>query len=73
VREAMTMERMPKERETFIATLMRDAYVEIAKDYRESVAALLKTAPPKGGPVKANGDKKDDKKDDKKKSDDKKN
>ena len=68
VREAITVERMPKEREAYVATLMRDAYVEIAPAYRESVAGLLKTAPPKGGPAKANGDKKDDKKDDKKKN-----
>ena len=68
VREAMTVERMPKEREAYVATLMRDAYVEIAPAYRESVAALLKTAPPKGGPAKANGSKKDEKKDDKKKN-----
>jgi peptidyl-prolyl cis-trans isomerase SurA len=62
VREAITVERMPKEREDYVATLMRDAYVEIAPAYRESVAALLKTAPPKGGPAKAGGGKKDDKK-----------
>ena len=62
VREAITVERMPKEREAYVATLMRDAYVEIAPAYRESVAGLLKAAPPKGGPAKANGDKKDDKK-----------
>jgi parvulin-like peptidyl-prolyl isomerase len=73
VREAITVERMPKEREAYLATLMRDAYVEVAPAYRESVAALLKAAPPKGGPSKANGSKKDDKKDDKKKSDEKKN
>lgn len=69
VREAITVERMPKEREAYVAALMRDAYVEIAPAYRESVAALLKTAPPKTGPAKANGDKKDDRK----KSDDRKN
>ena len=61
VREAITVERMPKEREAYVATLMRDAYVEVAPAYRESVAALLKTAPPKGGPAKAS-DKKDEKK-----------
>ena len=72
VREAITMERMPKEREAYVATLMRDAYVEVAPAYRESVAGLLKIAPPKGGPSKAN-DKKEEKKEDKKKSDDKKN
>ena len=69
VREAMTVERIPKEREAYVATLMRDAYVEIAPAYRESVAALLKIAPPKSGPAKTNGNKKDDKK----KSDEKKN
>jgi len=62
VREAITVERMPKEREDYVATLMRDAYVEIAPAYRESVAALLKIAPPKGGPARANGNRKDDKK-----------
>ncbi|HEY9283859.1 MAG TPA: peptidyl-prolyl cis-trans isomerase [Pyrinomonadaceae bacterium] len=66
VREALTVERLPKEREEYVATLMRDAYVEIAPSYRESVAGLLKTAPPKGGPAKAGGDKKDEKKNDKK-------
>jgi peptidyl-prolyl cis-trans isomerase SurA len=63
VREAITMERMPKEREAYIATLMRDAYVEIAKDYRDAVEPLLKKNAPKAEPTKtASAAKKDDKK-----------
>jgi parvulin-like peptidyl-prolyl isomerase len=70
VREAITVERMPKEREAYIATLMRDAYVEIAPSYRAAVEPILKkNAPPQGDPTKkaeptktASAAKKDEKK-----------
>lgn len=47
VRQAMTMERAPKERDAYLQNLRNDAYVNIAKDYQDSVLPLLKiTAAP---------------------------
>jgi peptidyl-prolyl cis-trans isomerase SurA len=63
VREAITVERMPKERETYVATLMRDAYVDIAPSYRAAVEPILKKNAPKAEATKtASAAKKDDKK-----------
>lgn len=69
VREAMTVERMPKEREAYVGTLMRDAYVEIAPSYRATVEPILKKNAPQGDPTKkaeptktASAAKKDEKK-----------
>jgi len=46
-RQAMTMERAPKERDAYLQNLRNDAYVNIAKDYQDSVLPLLKiTAAP---------------------------
>lgn len=42
VREAVTAERSPKAREDYLQTLRDDAYIKIAKDYRDSVAPQLK-------------------------------
>jgi peptidyl-prolyl cis-trans isomerase SurA len=42
VREAMTMERSPKEREMYLRNLLNDAYVKISDSYHDSVAPLLK-------------------------------
>ncbi|HKR61707.1 MAG TPA: peptidyl-prolyl cis-trans isomerase [Pyrinomonadaceae bacterium] len=42
VRQAITAERSPKEREAYLQTLRNDAYVNIAKDYQEAVLPLLK-------------------------------
>jgi peptidyl-prolyl cis-trans isomerase SurA len=71
VREAMTVELLPKEREAYVATLMRDAYVEVAKDYRASVEPLLKktAAPANGGIKRAEPTSTASAKDDKKKAD----
>jgi hypothetical protein len=42
VRQAITVERAPKERDAYLQTLRNDAYVNVAKDYQESVLPLLK-------------------------------
>lgn len=42
VREAITMERSPKAHDDYLQGLRDDAYIKINKDYRESVAPLLK-------------------------------
>ena len=42
VREAITMERSPKERELYLRNLLNDAYVKISDSYRASVEPLLK-------------------------------
>jgi peptidyl-prolyl cis-trans isomerase SurA len=46
VRQAITMERLPKEREDFMQRLRNDAYVSIASTYRDAVQPLLKIVPP---------------------------
>lgn len=63
VREAITVGRMDKERQTYINNLRRDAYIEVAKDYQEGVLPLLKveTAKPDNSTTPA-APKKDDKK-----------
>lgn len=45
VRQVMTMERSPKERDLYLQNLRNDAYVNIAKDYQESVLPLLNISP----------------------------
>ena len=42
VREAMTMERSPKEREAYLRSLLNDSYIKISESYRDSVEPLLK-------------------------------
>lgn len=42
VRQAITGERAPKHREDYLQNLRNDAYVNLAKDYQESVLPLLK-------------------------------
>lgn len=42
VREAITIERSPKERETYLRNLLSDAYIKISDNYREMVEPLLK-------------------------------
>ncbi|HEX8068891.1 MAG TPA: peptidyl-prolyl cis-trans isomerase [Pyrinomonadaceae bacterium] len=64
VREAITYDRLPKEREDYLLKLRREAYVELAPGYRDAVLPLLKLEPQKSAAVAA-----DTKKDDKKKSD----
>ena len=46
VREAITRERLPKEREKYLQDLRNDAYVNIAAAYHDSVAPLLNLVPP---------------------------
>jgi peptidyl-prolyl cis-trans isomerase SurA len=46
VREAITMERLPKAREQYLQNLRNDSYVSIAEAYRDSVAPLLNIVPP---------------------------
>lgn len=47
VREAITAERIPKEREAYIQNLRNDAYIKLAESYQASVMPLLKLTPPK--------------------------
>src|SRR3989442_2100264 len=46
VREAITMERLPKEREKYLQDLRNDAYVKVAENYRAAVEPLLNIVPP---------------------------
>jgi peptidyl-prolyl cis-trans isomerase SurA len=46
VREAMTIERLPKEREKYLQELRNDAYVNVAESYRAAVMPLLNIVPP---------------------------
>jgi peptidyl-prolyl cis-trans isomerase SurA len=45
-REAITIERRDKERENYMKDLRRDAYIQISKDYRETVQPLLSVSAP---------------------------
>jgi len=59
VREAMLMDRQPKERESYLQTLRNEAFIKVTESYRASVEPLLKIA----APVAAKGkEKNDDKK-----------
>jgi parvulin-like peptidyl-prolyl isomerase len=63
VREAITVSRMDQERKTYLDNLRRDAYIQIAKDYQESLLPLLKVEPQKSASTAAPvAPKKDDKK-----------
>ena len=42
VRQVITVERAPKERDAYLQALRNDSYVNVAKDYQESVLPLLK-------------------------------
>lgn len=46
VREAITMERLPKAREKYLQDLRNDAYVKVAETYRAAVTPLLNIVPP---------------------------
>lgn len=67
VREAITVGRLDRERKLYIDGLRREAYVDLAPSYRESVLPLLKTseptktasAKPAAAPVKKDEKKKD--------------
>jgi len=51
IREALMMERAPKERETYLQNLRNDAYIKIADDYSAAVLPLLKIDAPKTASV----------------------
>ncbi|MEA2172515.1 MAG: peptidyl-prolyl cis-trans isomerase SurA [Blastocatellia bacterium] len=72
VREAMTIERAPKERETYLKTLRDDAYIKIAEGYRPTIEPLLKKSAPATASATTPASKSDNKKSDSKKSDAKK-
>ena len=61
VREAMLMEKQPKEREAFLQNLRNEAFIKVTEAYRAGVEPLLKIQ----APVAAKGDDKE-KKDEKK-------
>lgn len=46
VREAITVERRDKEREAYVKTLRKDAYIRLAPDYQATVGPLLTTDAP---------------------------
>lgn len=46
VREAITMERLPKARDQYLQDLRNDAYVSVAEAYRAAVMPLLSIVPP---------------------------
>jgi peptidyl-prolyl cis-trans isomerase SurA len=45
VREAMLMERQPKERESYLQNLRNEAFIKITEQYRATVEPLLKLTP----------------------------
>ena len=60
VREAILMERQPKEREAYLQKLRNEAFIKVAEAHRASVEPLLKLTAPAA--AKAKGNDKDDKK-----------
>jgi peptidyl-prolyl cis-trans isomerase SurA len=59
VREEMTRERIPKEREQYMQNLRNDAYVKIAENYSAEVEPLLKIVPPAAATKAPKKDKKE--------------
>ena len=59
VREAITMERLPKEREKYLQGLRNDAYVKVAESYRAAVEPLLNIVPPAAATKSSKKDKKE--------------
>jgi parvulin-like peptidyl-prolyl isomerase len=62
VREAMLMERQPKERESYLQTLRNEAFIKVTDSYRASVDPLLKIAAPVAAKGKGKNDDKKSKK-----------
>lgn len=62
VREAMLVERQPKEREAYLQNLRNEAFIKITEQHRASVEPLLKIS----APTAAKGQEKEDKKKSKK-------
>ena len=58
VREALLLERQPKERETYLQNLRNEAFIKVTESYRAGVDPLLKIA----APTAAKSDDKNDKK-----------
>ncbi len=56
VREAMTIERSPKERQTYLENLLKESYVKIADSYRANVEPLLKLTPAASAKTSEGGD-----------------
>jgi peptidyl-prolyl cis-trans isomerase SurA len=50
VREAITIERREKEREAYMKSLRKDAYIKLAPDYKDTVGPLLATDTPSTKP-----------------------
>jgi peptidyl-prolyl cis-trans isomerase SurA len=66
VREAIANERLDKERKDYLASLRRDAYVEVSPAYRDQVLPQLGApAPAAATPAATTGKKKDEKKSEK--------
>jgi peptidyl-prolyl cis-trans isomerase SurA len=63
VREAMLMERQPKEREAYLQTLRNEAFIKVTDSYRAAVEPLLKLKQPA---TAKSAEKSDDKKNNKK-------
>jgi peptidyl-prolyl cis-trans isomerase SurA len=59
VREAMTMEGIPKAREKYLQELRNDAYVKVAESYRAAVEPLLSIVPPAAATKNPKKDKKE--------------
>jgi peptidyl-prolyl cis-trans isomerase SurA len=60
VREAMLMERQPKEREAYLQNLRNEAFIKVAEAHQAAVEPLLKLTPPAA--AKSNDKDKDEKK-----------
>jgi peptidyl-prolyl cis-trans isomerase SurA len=58
VREAITIERSPKEREEYLQKLRNDAYVKVSDNYRDAVMPLLKLNAPAAAKAADSKDKK---------------
>jgi peptidyl-prolyl cis-trans isomerase SurA len=59
VREEMTKEILPKEREKYLQNLRNDAYVKVADSYRAAVEPLLNIVPPAAATKNPKKDKKE--------------
>jgi peptidyl-prolyl cis-trans isomerase SurA len=66
VREAITIERAPKEREAYLQSLRDDAYIKVAEGYRPTIDPLLKKSTASTASASPAANKSSDKKSDKK-------
>ena len=58
VREAMMVERQPKEREHYLQKLRNEAFIKVSESYRASVEPLLKLSTPASAKSSEKTDKK---------------